>query len=73
MSQWLDKHPYMFVVTLAVSSNSFKFNISIIARKHLHNMIATLIDNVELQWYSQCCGNLSAIWENPRKTYQDML
>ena len=43
------------------------------ARKHLHNIMATFIDNVEVLWYSQCCGNLSAIWENPRRKYQDML
>ena len=41
--------------------------------KHLHNCMATFIDNVEVLWYSQCCDNLSAIWENPRRKYQDML
>ena len=30
-------------------------------------------DNVEGLRYSQCCGNLSAILENPRRSYQDML
>ena len=38
-----------------------------IVRKHLHNMMATFIDNVEVLWCSQCCANLSAIWENPRR------
>ena len=44
-----------------------------VVRKHLHNSMATFIDNVEVLWYSQCCGNLSAIWENPRRKYQDKL
>ena len=42
-------------------------------KKHLHNSMATFIDNVEVLCYSQCCGNLSAIWENPRRKYQDKM
>ena len=43
-----------------------------VVRKHLHNSMATFIhfDNIEALRYSQCCGNLSAIWENPRRSYQ---
>ena len=44
-----------------------------VARKHLHNIMATFIHFDKVLWYSQCGGNLSAIWESPRKSYQDML
>ena len=44
-----------------------------IVRKHLHNIMATFIDNVEVLWYSQCCGNLSAILENPRGRYHQAM
>ena len=40
--------------------------------KHLHNIMETFIDNIEVLWYSQCCGNISAIWENPLRKYQDI-
>ena len=35
--------------------------------KHIHNIMATSIHFDNVLRYSQCCGNLSAIWENPRK------
>ena len=44
-----------------------------VAWKHLHNIMATFIDNVEVLWYSQCCNSLSEIWENQRRKHQDML
>ena len=43
-----------------------------VVRKHLHNIMATFIHFDKVLRYSQCCGNLSAKWENPSK-YQDML
>ena len=43
-----------------------------VVRKHLHNIMATFIHIATIQ-YSQCCGNVSAIWENPCISYQDML
>ena len=38
-----------------------------VIRKNLHNIRATFIHNVTIR-YSQCCGNLSAIWENHIRT-----
>ena len=36
-----------------------------VVSKHIHNIMATFIHNATIR-YSQCCGNLSAIWENTR-------
>ena len=46
-----------------------------VVRKHINNIMATLIhfDNIEVLRYSQCCGNLAAIWETQRRSYHDML